>query len=126
MCLLLALKVFFFPPESKNAGHVREWDSFLNKFSCLYGMSLSRVRLKSARRAVNPPLLFSLQMTEGRLCQVQLLDDRKLELLVQVRAAAVSPDHSRGGSAIQERAGAGRTVVWVIIDCSAPGLGAPA
>lgn len=30
------------------------------------------------------PLLCSLQMTEGRLCQVQLLDDRKLELLVQV------------------------------------------
>uniref|UniRef100_A0A8C4H2H3 FERM domain containing 4B n=1 Tax=Dicentrarchus labrax TaxID=13489 RepID=A0A8C4H2H3_DICLA len=29
------------------------------------------------------PLFFSLQMTEGRLCQVQLLDDRKLELLVQ-------------------------------------------
>lgn len=26
-----------------------------------------------------------LQMTEGRLCQVHLLDDRKLELLVQVR-----------------------------------------
>ena len=30
------------------------------------------------------PVLFS-QMTEGRLCQVHLLDDRKLELLVQVR-----------------------------------------
>lgn len=31
------------------------------------------------------PLFLSPQMTEGRLCQVQLLDDRKLELLVQVR-----------------------------------------
>lgn len=30
------------------------------------------------------------QMTEGRRCQVHLLDDRKLELLVQVRASANS------------------------------------
>lgn len=29
-----------------------------------------------------------LQMTEGRRCQVHLLDDRKLELLVQVRTAS--------------------------------------
>lgn len=28
-----------------------------------------------------------LQMTEGRRCQVHLLDDRKLELLVQVGTA---------------------------------------
>lgn len=29
-------------------------------------------------------LFFNPQMTEGRRCQVHLLDDRKLELLVQV------------------------------------------
>lgn len=30
-------------------------------------------------------VLLSLQMTEGRHCQVHLLDDRNLELLVQVQ-----------------------------------------
>uniref|UniRef100_A0A3P8TPR1 FERM domain containing 4B n=1 Tax=Amphiprion percula TaxID=161767 RepID=A0A3P8TPR1_AMPPE len=39
--------------------------------------------LQSASRALNFVFSFFLQMTEGRLCQVQLLDNRKLELLVQ-------------------------------------------
>uniref|UniRef100_A0A4W6DF57 FERM domain containing 4B n=1 Tax=Lates calcarifer TaxID=8187 RepID=A0A4W6DF57_LATCA len=39
--------------------------------------------LQSLSQALNFLFSFPLQMTEGRLCQVQLLDDRKLELLVQ-------------------------------------------
>lgn len=31
-----------------------------------------------------------LQMTEGKLCQVHLLDDRKLELLVQVQKTKIN------------------------------------
>lgn len=43
-------------------------------------------------QARNPALpdravLLSLQMTEGRHCQVHLLDDRNLELLVQVQTS---------------------------------------
>lgn len=48
--------------------------------------------LVQARKAGNPAppdraVLLSLQMTEGRHCQVHLLDDRNLELLVQVQTS---------------------------------------
>lgn len=45
--------------------------------------------LVQARRAVlaDRAVLLSLQMTEGRHCQVHLLDDRNLELLVQVQTS---------------------------------------
>uniref|UniRef100_A0A7N6FJ35 FERM domain-containing protein n=1 Tax=Anabas testudineus TaxID=64144 RepID=A0A7N6FJ35_ANATE len=41
------------------------------------------IDLHSLSQALNFLFSFPVQMTEGRLCQVQLLDDRKLELLVQ-------------------------------------------
>lgn len=50
-------------------------------------VSLSLVLMNSVQslsQALNFLFSFPMQMTEGRLCQVQLLDDRKLELLVQV------------------------------------------
>lgn len=37
--------------------------------------------------------ILSLQMTEGRHCQVHLLDDRRLELLVQVSTAHTGSTH---------------------------------
>lgn len=47
------------------------------------------MQARNARNAVLPDraVLVSLQMTEGRHCQVHLLDDRNLELLVQVHTS---------------------------------------
>lgn len=51
--------------------------------------SRALVQARKGRRAVlaDRAVLLSLQMTEGRHCQVHLLDDRNLELLVQVQTS---------------------------------------
>lgn len=81
---IVSLTGLFFLSESKYAVHFRESDPFLNTFSCISSTSFASCENKICLSGSELPLLFSLQMTEGRLCQVQLLDDRKLELLVQV------------------------------------------
>lgn len=49
--------------------------------SCVY---------ENLSQTLNFLFYFPLQMTEGKLCQVHLLDDRKLELLVQVQKTKIN------------------------------------
>lgn len=81
---IVSVKGLFFLSESKYAVHFRSiFEQVLMPYIHLTDV-IEPCESEISVTGHEFPLLFSLQMTEGRLCQVQLLDDRKLELLVQV------------------------------------------
>lgn len=60
----------------------------------VYSFEMSEYNLVITHKDNRKHLLFHVsQMTEGRRCQVHLLDDRKLELLVQVSACSPVVSH---------------------------------